>query len=184
LQNIVLNLAAPALNLTSDPREIDHLRDRVRLYLQVMLVVDLVAHVSDQMRDAAIKLIKPELLGVGEQRQQAIQRFEREAQMTANLRSPHTVELYDFGLSDASALYYVMELLEGIDLQALVTRYGTMPPERVVLELQASLRTTEDRTRWDQEEAQRWWNVHKPEREIRVIAPLDAATLTVQRGMG
>ncbi|MBE0595054.1 MAG: serine/threonine protein kinase, partial [Gemmatimonadales bacterium] len=48
------------------------------------------------------------------------------------LQSPHTVEVYDFGTTDDGAFYYVMELLEGIDLEQLVRRFGPLPPERVV----------------------------------------------------
>ena len=44
-------------------------------------------------------------------------RFEREAQATASLRSPHTIELYDFGIADDGSLFYVMELLDGFDLE-------------------------------------------------------------------
>lgn len=62
-------------------------------------------------RQAAIKLIKPELSGEGSRRNQALQRFEREADATANLKSPHTIQLYDFGISAEGAFYYVMELL-------------------------------------------------------------------------
>jgi serine/threonine-protein kinase len=59
-------------------------------------------------------------------------RFEREAQVTAALRSPHTIELYDFGVSGDGTFYYVMELLDGLDLQTLVEEHGPQPPERVV----------------------------------------------------
>src|SRR4029077_20825739 len=48
------------------------------------------------------------------------------------LRSPHTVSVYDYGVSDDGTLYYVMELLHGIDLQTLVERFGPLPPARVV----------------------------------------------------
>jgi serine/threonine-protein kinase len=42
------------------------------------------------------------------------------------------VELYDFGTTDDGRLYYVMELLDGLDLDTLVKRYGPLPAERVV----------------------------------------------------
>src|SRR5258705_3104020 len=59
-------------------------------------------------------------------------RFEREAQVTASLRSPHTVALYDFGQTTEGLFYYVMELLDGIDLQTLVDKYGPLDQGRVV----------------------------------------------------
>jgi len=84
-------------------------------------------------RPAAVKLVRREVLGSDPQDvETALARFEREAQVTASLQSPHTVELYDFGVSEDGSLYYVMELLEGIDLEALVKRHGPLPPERVV----------------------------------------------------
>jgi serine/threonine protein kinase len=83
-------------------------------------------------RQAAIKLIKPEISGEGSQRTRALDRFEREAQATADLKSPHTIQIYDFGVSADGAFYYVMELLDGVDLETAVERYGPMPPERVV----------------------------------------------------
>lgn len=88
-------------------------------------------------RTAAIKLIRPTLAGnvnagVSEQ---ARQRFEREAQAIARLRSPHTVDLFDFGVADDGAFYYAMELLDGLDADALVRRFGPMPAERVVFVL-------------------------------------------------
>lgn len=84
-------------------------------------------------RPAAIKLIRRDAIGDDPSSvEMAIKRFEREAQVTASLRSPHTVELFDFGVADDGSLYYAMELLEGIDLDALVTRFGPMPPGRAV----------------------------------------------------
>jgi serine/threonine-protein kinase len=85
-------------------------------------------------RPAAIKLIRSDRLGADnpEGAQTALQRFEREAQATAVLRSPHTVELYDFGITKDGTFYYVMELLEGMDLETLVNRFGPQSAERVV----------------------------------------------------
>ena len=50
------------------------------------------------------------------------QRFAREAQATAELQSPHTVQLFDFGVTDTGSFYYVMERLRGMDLQRMVER--------------------------------------------------------------
>jgi serine/threonine-protein kinase len=85
-------------------------------------------------RPTAIKLIRPELLGDvnDEARRRALRRFEREAQVTAALRSPHTVELYDFGIAQTGMFYYVMEYLDGLDLSTLVERFGPVPVERAV----------------------------------------------------
>src|SRR5688572_28636576 len=65
-------------------------------------------------------------------REVLLRRFEREAQATALMRSPHTLELYDFGVADDGTFYYVMELLDGFDLDELVERFGAVPPERAV----------------------------------------------------
>jgi len=83
-------------------------------------------------RPAAIKLIQPEMLGGSDSKATTIvkRRFEREAQATAMLSSPHTIDLYDFGVAEDGAFYYVMELLQGVDLQTLVERYGPVPSDR------------------------------------------------------
>ena len=85
-------------------------------------------------RPAAIKLIRQELLGDPgqESSQQARQRFEREARATAALRSPHTIEIYDFGMSQTGVFFYVMEYLDGLDLDTLVQRFGPVPVERAI----------------------------------------------------
>lgn len=84
-------------------------------------------------RPAAIKLIRPQiLLQHGPQdAERLIRLFAREARTTASLCSPHTIQLFDFGITREGAFYHVMELLQGIDLQTLVVRFGPQPPERV-----------------------------------------------------
>jgi hypothetical protein len=84
-------------------------------------------------RPAAIKLIRPETLGADPaSRTTVLRRFEREAQATAALRSYHTIQLYDFGITQEGSFYYVMELLKGLNLDALVKRFGPIPAARGV----------------------------------------------------
>ena len=87
-------------------------------------------------RPAAIKLIRPPGQGGSVIPEDMQRRFEREAQIIAQLRSPHTVTLFDFGTTDEGSFYYVMELLEGLDTDTLVKRFGPIPAERVVHILQ------------------------------------------------
>ncbi|WP_437677414.1 serine/threonine-protein kinase [Sorangium sp. So ce131] len=84
-------------------------------------------------RPAAVKLIRPEAFqGEVATYGNAKRRFEREAQATAALRSPHTIGIFDFGVARDGAFYYVMELLDGMDLDTLVKLDGPQPPARVV----------------------------------------------------
>ena len=85
-------------------------------------------------RPAAIKVVSRKLLADlgGDAGSDAIRRFEREARVTATLTSPHTVELYDFGRTEDGAVFYVMELLEGLDLEKLVKEHGPLPAARVI----------------------------------------------------
>jgi tRNA A-37 threonylcarbamoyl transferase component Bud32 len=80
-------------------------------------------------RPAAIKLIRPESLD--DDPGSASARFEREAQAIASLQSPNTVALYDFGSTEEGTLFYVMELLDGVDLEDLVRQHGPLPADRV-----------------------------------------------------
>ena len=81
---------------------------------------------------SAIKLIRPEMLSDGGSAVATLARFEREAQATAALSSPHTIRLFDFGLTDDGTFYYVMELLDGRDLESLVREFGPLPPARAL----------------------------------------------------
>jgi len=84
-------------------------------------------------RPAAVKLIRSDAMGHGPDRRRVnLRRFEREAQATASMRCPHTVELYDFGVAEDGTFYYVMELLNGLDLDVMVRKHGPLPAERVL----------------------------------------------------
>jgi serine/threonine-protein kinase len=72
-------------------------------------------------RQAAIKLVRPMTkAATSRQMDMWVKRFRREANVIAGLQSPHTIYLYDFGVSRDGQFYYVMELLDGVSLQTLV----------------------------------------------------------------
>jgi serine/threonine-protein kinase len=84
-------------------------------------------------RPAAIKLIRSGMLGESQQaREMLARRFEREARATAALGSIHTVEVYDFGVTEEGDFYYVMELLDGLNLERFVSEFGAVDPGRTV----------------------------------------------------
>jgi tRNA A-37 threonylcarbamoyl transferase component Bud32 len=97
-------------------------------------------------RPAAIKLIRPEMVAAGrsESADMILRRFRREAEVAASLRSPHTVELYDFGITGDGTLYFAMELLEGTDLESLVRQKGPLPAARVISILQQVCESLEE----------------------------------------
>ncbi len=96
-------------------------------------------------RPAAIKLIRPEMLATADESGElAMVRFRREAEAAANLRCPHTVELFDFGVTEDGTLYFVMELLDGMDLETLVHAHGPLPPARVIHILRQACESLEE----------------------------------------
>jgi eukaryotic-like serine/threonine-protein kinase len=97
-------------------------------------------------RNAAIKLIRPEVLGASGERDTRImlRRFEREAQATAALSSPHTIRVFDFGVTRERTFYYVMELLVGRDLESLVREFGPLPADRTIYLLRQACHSLAD----------------------------------------
>ncbi len=83
-------------------------------------------------REAAIKLVRPEALRDPMYAPKIRERFRREAQTLASMRSQHTIALYDYGNTDDGTFFYVMELLDGVDLDKLVREQGSQPAARVI----------------------------------------------------
>src|SRR5262245_45967639 len=72
----------------------------------------------------AIKILHPEL---GANRE-ALARFCREAEIMSSLRHPHIVQIFDFNTTPEGLPYFVMEYLDGIDLDARLRQVGRLPP--------------------------------------------------------
>jgi serine/threonine protein kinase len=83
-------------------------------------------------RQAAIKLVRRDAIANPAHAALVHERFRREAQTLATLRSRHTIELYDYGVTDDGSFFFVMELLEGLDLAQLVREHGPQPAARVI----------------------------------------------------
>lgn len=78
-------------------------------------------------RPTAIKLLGPDKAS-----REALERFEREVQLTSQLTHPNTVTIYDYGRTEDGVLYYAMELLDGATLEEVVEIDGAQAPARVV----------------------------------------------------
>jgi len=83
-------------------------------------------------RRAAIKLVRNDLASDSTHAALIHERFRREAQTLASMRSRHTIELYDYGVTGDGTFFYVMELLDGFDLSQLVKTWGPLPSARVI----------------------------------------------------
>jgi serine/threonine protein kinase len=90
----------------------------------------------------AVKLIHPGALDAGT----VGQRFLREAQAAASIRSPHVVQILDFGVESGTP-FMVMELLEGESLAARLGRVGRLEPTqaaRVVTHVARAIQMAHD----------------------------------------
>src|SRR5262245_38468756 len=77
--------------------------------------------------DVAIKLIA----WVQARNPVALERFKREARAAAQLRSPHRVQILDYGVHEGVP-FMAMELLQGEDLETHLERAAPLLPERAL----------------------------------------------------
>ena len=74
-------------------------------------------------RPAAVKLLHPEMTA----NRDVVTRFFNEARATSAIKHPGIVEIFDFGYTQDSHAYIVMELLEGETLAQRIRAGGRMP---------------------------------------------------------
>jgi eukaryotic-like serine/threonine-protein kinase len=123
---VVARLQREAQKAAIEAKQLGQYRLETRLGAGAMGVV-YKGHHAMLRRPTAIKM-----LNVDKVNEASIQRFEREVQITCKLNNPATVAIYDYGRTPEGVFYYAMEYLDGIDLQALVEKYGPQPEGRVI----------------------------------------------------
>lgn len=89
------------------------------------------AHQPDVDRSVAIKILRP-AQDIGTHPATLLARFQREAKMAAELRNEHNIRLFDFGRSSTGFLYMIFEFVDGLALDELIRRTGSLSPRRVV----------------------------------------------------
>jgi serine/threonine-protein kinase len=78
-------------------------------------------------RAVAIKTLHPHLSNDAK----ILARFEREVGTVAELEHPNTIQVHDYGKTDAGVLYIVMEFIQGQNLADTLEKGGAMEPARV-----------------------------------------------------
>ena len=89
-------------------------------------------HHALMRRPVAVKLLDP-----AKATDISIARFEREVQLSCQLTHPNTIALYDYGRTPDGMFYYAMEYLEGLNLDALVSKDGRLPEGNVAVLINA-----------------------------------------------
>jgi non-specific serine/threonine protein kinase/serine/threonine-protein kinase len=84
-----------------------------------------VATQASTKRLVAIKIVLDGTLASRESRR----RFEREIDLVATLRHPNIVRVYDSGKIDDGRLYYIMEYIDGVGLDEVISRAQSSPFE-------------------------------------------------------
>ena len=108
---------APGTPITANVRLVEHLADGG------MGSVWVGEHLTLERR-VAVKVISEQVLEAGGD--EVLARFAREAKAVAKIRSPHVVEIYDYGLTEDQTPYIVMEFVEGETLGERLDREGQL----------------------------------------------------------
>jgi eukaryotic-like serine/threonine-protein kinase len=78
-------------------------------------------------RIVAIKRLK-----IHSQRDETIERFDREARLASQLSHPNIITVLDHGRASDGSFFYAMEFIRGLTLTQWVEQHGPLPPARAV----------------------------------------------------
>ncbi len=79
-------------------------------------------------REVALKVLRKDM----SEDSANVKRFLQEARAISSLTSPHTVTVFDFGVSKDGLMYFTMEMLDGESLYGLLRREGLVHYRRAV----------------------------------------------------
>lgn len=79
-------------------------------------------------RPVAIKIMQAELLADPV----SVRRFQQESEAASRLAHPHVVTAFDFGVTDASQPYLVLDFVEGTSLADEIKKDGKLLPKRTI----------------------------------------------------
>src|SRR5204862_7951598 len=77
-------------------------------------------------KTVAVKILRRQYSGD----KQLVERFRREARAASRVGHPHIIDVTDFGTTEDGCAYFVMELLEGIDLADVLSHERRLDPTR------------------------------------------------------
>ncbi|HEU4406890.1 MAG TPA: protein kinase [Polyangiaceae bacterium] len=100
-----------------------------------MGVVFVAEHAATEAQ-VALKVLWPHVLGS----KSAARSFELEARLSARIESEHVVRVLDAGVDESGVPFFVMELLRGATLRALVEEAGPLEPAEALAVLRQAAR--------------------------------------------
>lgn len=77
-------------------------------------------------RTVAIKMLHSHMVSNAE----AVKRFHREAKAVSRVKHPHTIKLFDFGISEQGQPYLVTDYIEGTNLKRVIKEEGKLSLDR------------------------------------------------------
>jgi hypothetical protein len=86
------------------------------------------AHHRERNLRVAVKILRPEIAMLPTM----VVRFSREAEALSKIQHPNVVRIYEVGELLSGQPYYVMELLEGMDLRRFVQCFGRLSPREAL----------------------------------------------------